>query len=156
MYGISQDPNTKDCIMVFGYDFCCCKKCGNKYTDTNNQWCQPCQINKLKANFTNWTSKNKIIDDFIQEMQLNMSHCYDIVFEWIPFDHFDEINYISEDDFATYSTTLYSARWKDGPLYYNITAKKYKRLSNKKVILGSLNNSQSSANKFLNEVWKLI
>ena len=129
-----------------------CKKCGNKYTDMENKWCQPCQINKLKANFANWTSGNEEVDDFIQVMQSEIGFYYVMVFEWISFDHFDEVNYISKGDFATYPTTLYSARWKDGPLHYNTTAKQYKRLSNKKVILGSLNNSQNSANKFLNEV----
>ena len=128
-----------------------CKKCNNKYTDMENKWCQPCQINNLKANFTNWTSENEEIDGFIQKMQSKIGYYDDIVFEWIPYCHFDGINYISKDDFTTY---LYSAIWKDGPLDYNVVAKKYKRLSNKTVILGSLNDSQNSVNKFLNKVWK--
>ena len=117
-----------------------------------NQWCQPCQINHLKENFINWTSGNKEIDDFIQEMQSEIKNYNDIVFEWISYNQFDNIEKLSENGFSI----IYSAILKNGPLYYNITAKKYERLSNKKVILGSLNNSQNSANKFLNEVWKLI
>ena len=38
-----------------------------------------------------------------------------ITFEWIPYSQFVNINEISSGDFAI----IYSAIWKDGPLYYN-------------------------------------
>ena len=37
-----------------------------------NKWCKPCQTDNLKENFTNWTSGNKKMDNFIQEMQLKI------------------------------------------------------------------------------------
>ena len=37
-----------------------CKKCGEEYTEI--YWCKPCQIDNLKGNFTNWTSRNEKID----------------------------------------------------------------------------------------------
>ena len=39
-----------------------CEKCDEEYTDVYYKWCKPCQIDNLKRNFTNWTSKNKTID----------------------------------------------------------------------------------------------
>jgi hypothetical protein len=33
-----------------------CVKCNDKYTNFNIKWCQSCQINYLKENFTNWTN----------------------------------------------------------------------------------------------------
>src|SRR5205809_222813 len=47
-----------------------CKKCGKEYGAW--WWCKPCQIDNLKGNFTNWTSGNEKIDNFIQEMQLKI------------------------------------------------------------------------------------
>src|SRR5688572_11349132 len=91
-----------------------CENCGKKYTNTDNKWCKPCQINYLQNNFTNWTSENKEIDDFIQEKQLKINKWYDIVFEWIPYNQFDNIKKTGKDDFD-----ICLAMWKDGPLNYN-------------------------------------
>src|SRR5204863_147845 len=80
IYGISQNPNTKDHIII--QDIYC--------------------------------SRNKQIDNFIQEMQLKRSPHNDIVFGWIPYNQFDDIKEINKGDFAT----IHSAIWKDGPLLY--------------------------------------
>ena len=98
-----------------------CNKCGEKYTDIMYSWCKLCQINNFKKKFTSWTSGNEKIDNFIQEKQLNSN--FNKVFEWIPFNQFNNI--INESDLAT-------AIWKDGPLYYN---KKWMRKSNENVAL---------------------
>ncbi|UZO07212.1 uncharacterized protein OCT59_027505 [Rhizophagus irregularis] len=93
-YGISQNPDTKDYILVYSQNYIneYCKKCGNKY-DTYYKWCKPCIINYLKDNFTNWTSGNEKIDNFIQEVQLK-SDKYSKLFEWIPYVGFTDINEI--------------------------------------------------------------
>ena len=53
------------------------------------------------------------------------------------------------------SSTIYSAIWSDGPLYYN--EKKYGRKKNKKVSLKCLYNTQNIVNnEFLNEVWNFF
>src|SRR5256885_12249006 len=49
-YGISQNPDTNDYIIVFQDGFC--GKCGEKFTSVDYKWCKPCQINNLKENFT--------------------------------------------------------------------------------------------------------
>src|ERR1700748_263851 len=113
VYGISQNPDTKDYIMVLQDGFC--KKCGEKYTNIKYEWCKPCQIDNLKENFTNWTSGNEKIDNFIQEMQLKINHQWDIIFEWIPYNQFSDIKVISRSGYAK----VYSAIWKDGPLNYD-------------------------------------
>ena len=125
-----------------------CKKC-EEYTYIDYRWCKPCQINKLKGNFTNWTSENEKIDNFIQEMQLKIDSYYNIVFEWIPYSQFCDIKKVGRSGFDT----VYSAIWKDGPLEYDKYDKyEYVRNSGEKVTLKCLHNSQNITNEFLNEV----
>ena len=134
--------------MVFqsGYFEKFCKKCDQKYTNTNHKWCKPCQISNLKRNFTNWTSENKKVDNLIQEMQLKIKNIRDIIFEWIPYNQFSDIEEISKD-------TVYLAIWKDGQLEYDNDTEKYIRSSpNKKVALKCLHNSQNTTDDFLDEV----
>ena len=125
-----------------------CRKCGKEYTNVYQNWCKPCQIDNLKGNFTNWTSGNEKIDNFIQEMQLKIDYYKDIVFEWIPYNQFSDIKEIGRGGFAT----VYSAIWKDGPLEYDVDNMKYTRESNYEVALKCLCNSQNIINEFLNEV----
>jgi hypothetical protein len=93
----------------------------------------------VQNNFISWISGNEIIDNLIQEMLSN-----DILFEWIPYNQFNEIKETSKNN----SITVYSAIWKDGPLYYN----KYKRDLNKEVTLLYLQNSQNNIEILTNEV----
>ncbi|RIA89656.1 kinase-like domain-containing protein [Glomus cerebriforme] len=139
IYGISQNPDTNDYIMVLQNEYC--EKCGEQYTNERYRWCLPCQINYLKENFTNWTSENEIIDNYIQKMQLKINKYNDIIFEWIPYTQFDNIK-------ETGNATIYSATWKDGSLIWDLNTNKYIRISNKSVTLKCLN-----AN-ILNEVKK--
>ena len=147
IYGISQNPDTKDYIMILQNEYYC-ENCVEKYTNYN--WCKPCQINYLKINFTNWTSENEKIDDFIQEMQLKYSDPSHFLFEWIPYNQFDNLKEKGKDDFAT----VYSAVWKNGPLYYDYSSdRKYLRKpADKKVTLKCLHNSRNITDEFLNKV----
>lgn len=89
-----------------------------------------------------WTSGNKQIDFFIQEKQLHASD--NIIFEWISF---DQLKFVKEIGHG-FSTAV----WKDGPLYYNFNKKKWKRRSNKKVILKYLCDPQNIFDKLLMKV----
>src|SRR4051794_22437933 len=89
-----------------------CENCKEKYTDSSNAWCKPCQINHFKNDFINWTSGNKKINDYIQERQLKISQPCDMVFEWISCDQFNDVKEVGKSSFAIVS----SATWKDGPL----------------------------------------
>jgi hypothetical protein len=123
-----------------------CNKCGD--TNVDWKWCKSCLIDNLKKNFTNWTSDNKNIDDFIQEMQLKINDPWGKIFEWIPYNQFSDINKeIGRDSSAT---LYYSAIWKGGPLEYDIYNEEYTREPNKKVALKYLHNSQNITNEFLN------
>ena len=153
MFGISQDPITKNYIVVFNCDYfesTFCKKCFKIYSDKNYKWCRPCQMNYLKNNFTNWTSGNKQIDNFIQEKQsgVNFHSSFGIVFEWIPYCQFNVTNEISRDE----STTICLAVWKDGPLSYDSKKKEYIKITNKQIALKCLHNSQSTIDKYINMV----
>jgi hypothetical protein len=94
-------------------------------------------------------SGNEIIDGFIQEMQLKISNYNDIVFEWIPYNQFNEIREIGKNNHVT----IYSAIWKSGPLYKESEwSENYMRDSNKKVALKYLHNLQNSVESLINEV----
>jgi hypothetical protein len=121
--------------------------CSEKYKEyANAKWCKPCQINYLKKKFSDWTSENEKVNKFIQEMQLKINHPTDFVFEWIPYDQFYNIKDINTRD----STAVYLAKWKGGPLHWNIDEKKYISNSDKEVILKYLNNSDDL--QIINEV----
>jgi hypothetical protein len=140
MYGISQNSDTKDYFIILQDEYC--KKCGKQYTDINNKWCKSCNINCLKNNFTNWTSENEKIDNFIQKIQLKINN-YDGIIEWILYNEFTNIKKIG---------TIYLAIWKNGPLKYEYSKHIYKRKYYKKVALKYLNNSYNKIYELLNEV----
>src|ERR1051325_481504 len=101
IYGISQNPDTKDYILVFcnGYFNNHCEECCKMYTDAHVKWCRPCRVNYLKNNFSSWTSENEQIDDLIKEKQLNISSSYDKVCEWISYKQFYDIKKLNNNDF---------------------------------------------------------
>jgi ribosomal protein L37AE/L43A len=150
MYGISQHPDTKDYIIVL-LDKYYCEKCGKEYTNIYYKWCKPCSINYFKNSFTNWTSGNEIIDDFIQKMQLKIDEYKDITLEWIPYNQFVDVKEIEKDDNNTAS--IYLALWNDGFLCFNYDKKEWIRKPNIKVTLKYLNNSQNIIDELLSEVW---
>ena len=127
-----------------------CEKCGEVYTYVEDRWCKPCQIDNLKKNFINWTSGNEVVDNYIQEKQqkegfYDIDNPNSIILEWIPYNQLNDIKEINSD--------LYSAIWKDGPLYFCFHKREYLRKSgNQKVILETLYNSQNITNETLNEV----
>ena len=76
-------------------------------------------------------------------MQLKRNSYKDTMFEWISYNQFSNIEEMCKDDYAT----MYSAIWKNGPLYCD------KRESDKQVGLKCMHNSQNITNEFLDEVW---
>jgi hypothetical protein len=93
-------------------------------------------------------SENEKIDEFIQEKQLKIKGHNEVVFEWIPYNQFNEIKEKGKNDLIT----VYSAIWKDGPLYYNNYDNEYTRDSNKEVALKCLHNSTNPIEFVINEV----
>ena len=83
------------------------------------------------------TSENEKVDNLIQEIQLSINHPFDIVFEWIPYNQFKNINKEIDKENLT---TVYSAIWKNGPLSFE---NKWTRRSDTNVALKCLYNSQN-------------
>ncbi|EXX52777.1 hypothetical protein RirG_250110 [Rhizophagus irregularis DAOM 197198w] len=146
IFGISQNPHTKDYIIALQNNYSYCIKCNYKYTNIIQEWCKQCETNKL---ITNWTSGNEKIDNFIQEKQLEIYSSRNIVFEWIPYNKFLDIKEVNKDDIST----IYSAKWEDGPLKWNNYSKKYIR-NPKEVELKELKlkYSHNLVVEFLNEI----
>ncbi|GES89926.1 kinase-like domain-containing protein [Rhizophagus clarus] len=139
--GISQSPDTKVYILVFNDSYLddYCEKCGNLYRD------KCCRIDQLKNNFTNRTSENAKLIDFIQKLQLKINSD-DQIFEWISHNEFIYIKPIGDNCLTT-------AIWKDGPLHYDKCEKKYIRnFAYKKVGLRFLYDSRNINDEFLNKV----
>ncbi|CAB4412351.1 unnamed protein product [Rhizophagus irregularis] len=155
IYGVSQNPDVGDYIIVFPKIFC--KKCDKKYKgrfDADYEWCLSCQTNNLKQNFTNWTSGNEKIDNLIQEMQLEINKLDVIIFEWIPYNQFNDIKEIGEEGFDK----VYSAIWNDGPLGFDKYKNEYTRnLQDIKVALklysGLLNEIKEDLNKYYGKIF---
>ncbi|GBC42912.2 kinase-like domain-containing protein [Rhizophagus irregularis DAOM 181602=DAOM 197198] len=140
IYGISRKPNTEDYILIL-------------YNEYSQEYFKECyvkygEIVGYRKIFTNWISGNEKIDNLIQEMQSKINLYGDILFEWIPYNQFIDIEKIGQGGFAT----VYSATWKNGPLRYYKDKNEWIRSSDKKVALKCLNNSQNINNEFLNEV----
>ena len=149
---MSQNPITKDYIMILQEKYCTkygtkyCEECDEKYTNAKYKWCKLCQINNFKKNFMDWTNGNEQINDFIQKMQLKINSWNDTVFEWIPYSKFKDVKEIGKSSYSS----VYSAIWKGGPLYYDHNSKKWIRKADKNVVLKGL-----ITNEFLNVVCSL-
>ncbi|CAB4429303.1 unnamed protein product [Rhizophagus irregularis] len=135
-YGITQNPETKDYMVVLNEK---CKECD-----------YICYSKRFQQNFNNWTSGNDDIDKFIQDTQLSAHKDVKNILEWIPYDKFYDIKYIAEGGFGK----VYRANWIDG--YMNKWDKHNKNWErsdqNRFVALKSLNNSSNVTLEFMNEI----
>ena len=98
-------------MMVIRYKYDVCEEC--EQPNTGFLWCQSCNVQHFQQNFKNWTSKNRDIDEYIQNSQLK-AKCYEDlvleVLEWIEYDKFENVEYLAE--------SVYKAIWKDGHIWY--------------------------------------
>jgi hypothetical protein len=79
LYGISQNPDTNDYILV--------------------------QNNTL--NLTNWMSGNEKIDNFIQERQTKIDRFDNLIFEWITYSQFNQIKKTDKNDLITVYSAIW-------------------------------------------------
>ncbi|PKY32376.1 hypothetical protein RhiirB3_450523 [Rhizophagus irregularis] len=135
-YGITQDPETKNYIMVLNYK---CKKCN-----------RICNAIHFQDKFIDWTSSNNDIDKFIQDTQLSAHDNAGKALEWIPYDRLYDIKYISNDEFGT----IYQANWIDGYIgnWNNKNQNWMRDNKNMFVVLKSLNNLKNITTEIKNEV----
>ncbi|EXX64962.1 Kic1p [Rhizophagus irregularis DAOM 197198w] len=151
-----------------------CSECNRP--NTWKFWCKECYSKKFQQNFDNWTSGNKQIDKFIQELQLNTRSWVELL-EWIPYNRLRNIKFLAQGGFST----IYKAIWLDGGIsrwdyekqgwkrcVNNLNEQDYKDVNNSQIknplkidekygfliVLKSLNDSSNINEDFLNE-WKL-
>jgi hypothetical protein len=121
-----------------------CNEC--KQPNTGYRWCEQCNTKRFQQEFSKWASKNKFIDEFIQEAQLNAKNSYEIL-EWIPYNKLSNINYYDKGGFSE----IHKAIWSDGPIYgWNFDKQQWNRQTCYEVVLKPLNTSSSLYNKLNN------
>jgi hypothetical protein len=122
LYGISQNPDTNDYILV--------------------------QNNPI--NLINWMSGNEKIDGSIQEMQSKIVNHHDIVFEWTQFSQFDDIKETGKSDLMTVYLAIWKDGPLYYNKKHS--SKYVRDLTNKEVALKCLHNSQNPVEFLINEV----
>ena len=123
-----------------------CDKC--KMTRYSDKYCGKCISLHLQSLFNIWTSGNKIIDNFIHQCQI-LSSLPRHILEWIPFDQFEDVEYLTEGGFSS----IYTATWTRGRIFdYDENKKEFIYFGPQYVVLKSLNNSSNSGKAFFNEV----
>jgi hypothetical protein len=117
-----------------------------KQCDCNHE----CNAKRFKQNFKNWTSENNQIDKFIQSTQLSAHKKVSEALEWIPYNRFHDIRYITEGEF----NNMYKANWIDGCINkWNDDNQNWKREKpNMFVILKILNDPTSITSEIINMV----
>ncbi|CAG8481511.1 22654_t:CDS:1 [Cetraspora pellucida] len=126
-----------------------CSKCNSiKYSYI---YCKNCMKKKLESQFRNWTSGNRYIDDCIQRRQSEISMSGSII-EWIPFDQFEEIEFLAKGGFSK----VYTARWTKGSIdKLDEENECFIRTGTLDVVLKSLNDSEQIGEEFIKEVIKM-
>ena len=116
------------------------------------EWCQFCNSKHFQQDFNKWTSGNKEIDEFIQKFQLNAT-CGDEVLEWIPYEKFENIEYLAKGGFGI----VHKAKWIDGQIWcWDNNRNTWDKSGNRDIVLKCLNNSQNLTTDFLQEVCNLL
>ncbi|PKC12172.1 kinase-like protein [Rhizophagus irregularis] len=136
-YGITQDPETKNYMMVLNNK---CKKCNNA-----------CYSIHFQHKFIDWTSGNDDIDKLIRDTQLSTHEDVMKALEWVPYDRLHNVKYIAN------CKVLYSANWIDGNIFYNLNwdneNQNWKREKcNMFVNLKSLNTPNNLTLEFVNKI----
>src|ERR1043166_6558068 len=81
-----------------------CKEVYTNYTNSYYRWCKQCQLNNLKRILA--SSENEELDNFIQDMQSKIDDPSYTIFEWIPYNQFNNIKEISKDRFFTVHSAI--------------------------------------------------
>src|SRR2546430_958647 len=97
-----------------------------------------CNAMHYQQNFDYWTSDNNDIDKFIQNTQLSAHNDASKALEWIPYNRFYDIKYITGDNV----NKVYRANWTDGHIVrWDNNDQNWKRNNQNMVVnLKSLNN----------------
>jgi len=123
-----------------------CNKC--RLTRYSDRFCENCISLHLQELFNTWTSGNDVIDNFIQKCQ-KLSSLPNYIMEWIPFDQFEEVEYLTKGGFGS----IYTARWTKGRIFdYDENKKEFTYLGLQDVVLKVLDDSNEPGKNFFDEV----
>lgn len=75
------------------YPFGQCEQC--KDSNTGYDWCKYCNSEYFRKNFTNWSSGNQELDNFIQIAQLQAINVRSIL-EWIEYKEFINVKHLAD------------------------------------------------------------
>ncbi|RHZ63284.1 hypothetical protein Glove_330g118 [Diversispora epigaea] len=121
-----------------------CKEC--KQDNTGLNWCKFCNGKRFQTEFDKWTSNDKEIDQYIQQMQLNANK-FEEILEWIPFNKFENVQYLDEGGFGK----VFKAKWLDGFIAsWDHESENWNRLKQDHVCLKQLNIFDTNA--FIQEI----
>ncbi|PKC55804.1 kinase-like protein, partial [Rhizophagus irregularis] len=122
-----------------------CENCNRECLATT--YCEICVRNYLKANFSNWTSGNDIIDNLIQECQMKTIAPY-LIPEWILYSNLQNIEYLTKGGFSE----IYTAGWVDGRYEeWDSKEQQLKRSGSHDVILKRLENVENANQSWIEE-----
>ncbi|RHZ86182.1 hypothetical protein Glove_54g122 [Diversispora epigaea] len=130
------------------------EKCSKCHQDIERNWCHPCNSKRFQNEFGKWTSEDREIDEFIQQMQLSANKYREII-EWIPFGRLENVTYLAKGGFGI----VYKANWLDGFICSHEKKKWYEfgkqvvwnRYGKQNVCLKSFNNLTNKID-FLQEI----
>ncbi|UZO14441.1 uncharacterized protein OCT59_005898 [Rhizophagus irregularis] len=153
IYGITQNPETKDYIIQIGKDDSTTLLYSAIWMDgpleykhdTRKPWKR---VPNEKVVLKWLCNSQSIVNEFLNEAKLHIDR-YNMMND-IPKIYGITQNPDTNDYIMNSSGTLYSAIWMDGPLKYDTSKIMWERVPNKEVILKY--QSQNIINKFLNEI----
>jgi hypothetical protein len=127
-----------------------CKICQNECLAT--LYCEHCIRNYLKEKFSSWTSENNEIDSLIQKCQIE-TITPDRIIEWIPYNHLENIEYLTKGGCAK----IYTAYWINGKYdEWNSKKNQLERSGKHKVILKRLENIETASRSWFEEVLIIV
>ncbi|CAG8611928.1 13390_t:CDS:2 [Acaulospora morrowiae] len=125
-----------------------CSTC--KQPRKDDRWCQYCESQKLSMDFSNWTSGNPDLNEFIRDTQRRANSKTDYLV-WIDYEMFEDVEFLAKGGFGD----VYYAVWTNGPnkiLVYDKEEHTWKITARTPVALKCLYDSKNISADFLNEL----
>src|SRR6266511_577925 len=114
----------------------------------SDRFCENCISLHLQELFNTWTSGNDVIDNFIQKCQ-KLSSLPNYIMEWIPFDQFEKVKYLTKGGFGS----IYTAEWTRGKIFdYDENKKEFTYFGPQDIVLKMLDDSNNPGKNFFDEV----
>jgi hypothetical protein len=94
-----EEPHKKHLVKISNpRPFGQCEQC--KDSKTGYDWCRYCNSEYFRKNFTNWSSENQKLDEFIQIAQLQAINVRSVL-EWIEYKEFTNVKHLADGGNST-------------------------------------------------------